>query len=744
MFAEPGSNDKRVVPVIRSGYFSGMILRAAIVFLLTCLVKAAVPDTPFLQDRSEEFRAEGELAGATLKKVHVNKDGVVYVLTDRGMARLFEKKLALDQSFRPLIGKKILDSTLSRGEIFYLLEDRLLCNGFAGTYAVKVPTNRFDRVAVADNGKALVSGPMQSALIEEGKFTEISVSGKPFAHGDRFWIIASNGLYEVSDGVNLVASEKGIQSIAVEDQFVLLGTTNGITIPGASKEDRKFINEDGMPWHDITSIVFHGEDAWIGTTRGIFREREDEKTDYYASRRWLLDDYVIDAALDAGGNAYVLTKTGLNKIVYEKMTLEDKAVRYQKKIRDRHIRFGFCSELYLSRPGDIASAQMIDTDNDGTWSNYYMASMAFRFGATGDPEARDHAWETFAALERLEKINPLGGFPARTFEREGFRNSDPDRWHIVGDGFWEWKAHTSSDEITAHCFGSAALYECVAKTDEEKARIATFISKIVDHIIRNNWYLIDVDKKPTLWARWNPEYVNWFPHTIGDRRLNSAEIVALLQFAHAITGKEAYRQKGMELLNKHGYLENILSPMSKIAKTPGFLHQGNDMGNEWNHSDDLLGFVAYYVLYKYAFNDELRAKYAGAIRDHWEIEKDEKNPFWNAVYASVKGAEIDTDGMLWILRRFPLDMTDWTVINSHRGDITKLPENFRGKQLEELLPPGERRITRWNGHPFVLDGGNGGHTELAGDEFLLPYWLARYLNVIGPGEKNSTEPAVSP
>ena len=37
---------------------------------------------------------------------------------------------------------------------------------------------------------------------------------------------------------------------------------------------------------------------------------------------------------------------------------------------------------------------------------------------------------------------------------------------------------------------------------------------------------------------------------------------------------------------------------------------------------------------------------------------------------------------------------------------------------------------RWNGNPFALDSGSGGHLELAGDEFLLPYWMGRYLKVI--------------
>jgi hypothetical protein len=37
---------------------------------------------------------------------------------------------------------------------------------------------------------------------------------------------------------------------------------------------------------------------------------------------------------------------------------------------------------------------------------------------------------------------------------------------------------------------------------------------------------------------------------------------------------------------------------------------------------------------------------------------------------------------------------------------------------------------RHNANPFDLDGGGGQHSRLAGDEYLLPYWMARYLKVI--------------
>ena len=154
------------------------------------------------------------------------------------------------------------------------------------------------------------------------------------------------------------------------------------------------------------------------------------------------------------------------------------------------------------------------------------------------------------------------------------------------------------------------------------------------------------------------------------------------------------------------------------------------MGNEWNHSDDLLAFVNYWTLCRFAFNDTLRRAYAEAVRDHWELEKEERNPLWNFIYASTGAPAYDVEGAVWTLQTFPMDLINWTVTNSKRGDITRLPDNFRNQQTERLLPPDERAVMRWNGNPFVLDGGAGGTSELAGDEFLLPYWMGRYLRVI--------------
>lgn len=707
-----------------------------LLLLFTVSLNAALKDVPFPQDRAVKFTATAELNAATYERLEIEREGIVYVRTDRGVARVFGEKLALDRSFRPLSGLKAKDIALGKGQLYYLYDDKFLSNGDTGRPIGHLPANQFTSLAIADNGAVLLAGANNLALFINGKSQPLpwptgTSANSLYSHGNDFYAIFGNDIYRMrGQNVEKFHSGSGLTTLAFREKEIVVGTTNGIY--GLSLRDGKetFARITRLPVLHITCLAVTEKDIWAGTPQGAFRRKADGTIDYYASGRWLLDDAVKDLQLDAAGNAYVLTKTGLTKIEFTPMTLAEKAAYYDAKIRNRHVRFGFTAELMLKTPGDVSTAEMIDTDNDGTWSNYYMASQGFRFGATGDEQARHNAWQTFAAMERLEEINPLEGFPSRTFERRGFKFSDVDRWHPTEDGDWDWKAHTSSDEIAAHTFGCAVMYETVAKTKEEKARVATFFDKVATHIIRNNYYLIDMDGKPTLWARWNPEYVNNYPPTVVDRRLNSSEIIATLQLAYHMTQKPIYKEKAFELMNQHGYLANIQSSTTNVAFTKDALFQGINMGDEWNHSDDLLGFITYWVLHRYAFNGELKAKYAAAVRDHWLIEKHEQNPIWNFVYAACGGKDADLEGAAWTLRQFPLDLITWSIKNSHRQDITKLEPNFRGEEVRELLPHDERQITRWNTQPFILDGGNNGNLEFCGDEYLLPYWMGRYLKLI--------------
>jgi len=209
----------------------------------------------------------------------------------------------------------------------------------------------------------------------------------------------------------------------------------------------------------------------------------------------------------------------------------------------------------------------------------------------------------------------------------------------------------------------------------------------------------------------------------------------MLQTAYHFTGKEKYREAILTLMKEHGYLENLMRPMKSIGMAPPDADElSKDLSDGWNHSDDEMYYCGYWGLYRYALNDTLKAKYREAIIDHWEIERPEKEGLWNIMTAIAGAEKIDLDEAVWYLQEYPLDLVNWTILNSHRKDIKRIEPNFRKQTIEEVLPPDETRIARHNANMFDLDENGGGRSEnSAGDIWLLPYWIGRYLGVIsGP------------
>ena len=378
---------------------------------------------------------------------------------------------------------------------------------------------------------------------------------------------------------------------------------------------------------------------------------------------------------------------------------------------------------------------MRTSDNDGLWTSMYLAGEVFRYSVTKSEEALQNITESLDALERLYTVNHIPGCPSRSFERRGYKYHDKP-WRRAEDPEWDWKSTTSSDEAIGHIFAFAAIAELVDVPELQEKSIM-LIDTLMSHIVKNDFYLVDWNGEPTQWARWHPDYVNARPKMVGDRKINSSNIIGMLQTAYHFTKKEKYKEAAFYLMEEHGYLENLMKPMDEIGMAPADADLlSKELSDGWNHSDDEMYYCGYWGLYRYAFNDELKAKYREAIIDHWEYEREEKEGLWNIMTALVGAEEIDLDEAVWYLQKYPLDLIEWTITNSHRKDIVKIEPNFRKQTIAEMLPASELRISRHNANRFDLDGGNGGRGESsAGDIWILPYWIGRYLGVIGAPEK---------
>ena len=108
-----------------------------------------------------KFRLHPALAGAEMRKLCIDKDGVAHVLTDRGMARLFGDVLAADRSFRPLAGKVAKVIALSRaGDLYLLFDDGWLSNAEAGAPGARFSRpGAFDQIAVDNSTNLVLTAP---------------------------------------------------------------------------------------------------------------------------------------------------------------------------------------------------------------------------------------------------------------------------------------------------------------------------------------------------------------------------------------------------------------------------------------------------------------------------------------------------------------------------------------------------------------------------------------------------------
>ena len=178
-----------------------------------------------------------------------------------------------------------------------------------------------------------------------------------------------------------------------------------------------------------------------------------------------------------------------------------------------------------------------------------------------------------------------------------------------------------------------------------------------------------------------------------------------------------------------------MRPMSQIGKNDSDL-LSKVLSEEWNHSDDEMYFLAYWGLYPYALKPSLKEKFRKAIQDHWEIERPEGDALWNFTYAMTGAKKFDLAESILFLKTYPFDLRNWAINNSKRSDVDIIAPNFRGQTTKERLPLGELPIFRHNGQIFTLDSqGDGSVLISAGDTWLLPYWMGRYLGVISAPKK---------
>lgn len=642
---------------------------------------------------------------------------------------------------------------------------------------------------------ALPAGPQLRVLTRTHLLThtgeawtrvEVPVDGVAAAQSadGRVAVVAAGEVHERTDGgawTRLVlrnATEgwqpPGLSHVAYDSRGRLwFASGQGV---GVRDDAWRFIDPArGLPVLGFTGMAAGGDgDMWLATSRGAVRVH-DRGIEYRQGRRWLPADDIGAVAVDDGGAAWFATSAGVGGITPRAQTLQAKAAAFEEAITRHHRRtpYGYVVEATLTTPGDVTSAVTGDNDNDGLWTGMYGAAQAFAYAATGSEAARTRARRAFEALRFLVDVTRGGthpappGFPARSImptsgpdpntrdnaARDRIRRDTIDarwkvlepRWPRSADGQWYWKTDTSSDELDGHYFFYALYHDLVAQTPEEQAEVAAVVRAITDHLLAHDYTLTDHDGTPTRWAVFGPAAMNhdrvWFE----ERGLNSLSMLTYLRITAHVTGDAKYDTVARTLSDGHGYAMNLLHPKVSLGVGGG------------NQSDDEMAFMNYYHLLKYEHDAEVRQAVARSLYDYWQLERPERNPFFNLVAAmSLQGTtftdaygtqDLSLPDALWLddtvdtLTRFPTDLIDWGLTNSHRLDVRPLPTHVRpdseGRHAlrtdGKVLPVDERMVFHWNHDPYQLDYGGTGGRLADGTSFLLPYYMALHHRVLLAG-----------
>ena len=583
-----------------------------------------------------------------------------------------------------------------------------------------------------ENENILFAGTVNGLQMWNGNWTKvpgtngIKINQIAKGEGDELWLATSDGLFQrkenkwlnLCDYVMDAGLQRNFVSIAAGKNpgDMIFGSNFAMSQISANGNHWNFTGEDGLPFGPVTTILQTENELWLGTANGAIKK--DNKWHYYNGKRWLADNKVNDIVQIDRNTVWIATGKGISEIRTADYSFENKAAYFERRLNERHLHYNLVSDCRFASPGDTASWSCHTNDNDGLWTSIYLAAESFRYAVTGEQEAYDNAVRTFLAMEKLQTVNPIPGFVARSYVSIDESTGEGGEWHVSADGKWKWKGDTSSDEIVGHMFAYPLFYELVAK-GEIKERVKTVVQKLMDHIVDNNFHLVDLDGIPTRWGVWSPDSLNNSADWLYEKGINSLQILSFLKSATFVTGDPKFEKAYQILIKDHHYDKNML--VQKMY-TPF----------EINHSDDELSFLPYYCLMRYSKDAELRKTYEKSLLRSWKAEQNDRISIWNIISTAGLGTDCDLTVAVEELQEYPLDIIGWGVQNSHRWDLRKDPLNdrFNKPQATTSIPVNERGISKWNSNTYIFDYGGNGTYEDDGAAWLLPYWMARYHRLI--------------
>lgn len=357
----------------------------------------------------------------------------------------------------------------------------------------------------------------------------------------------------------------------------------------------------------------------------------------------------------------------------------------------------------------------------------YVGTLSMMYSITKDDRDKEKLIQSVKALNLLCRASGVDGLLARAVIPFDSPWKDDGIWRLTPDGKYKWRGDVSSDQVDGVMFGFSWAYESV-HDETVRREIAKDVTAIVEHILRNDLRIIDVDGKPTTWGKYFPQYTMIEP-------LNALLWLQALKIAHQVSSDTKYADLYKKYAIEMKYAERAIHVRRNLDPTrKGFV----------NHSDDVLFFLGIEPLLRLEKDPQLREHYIKSLKHAWEGSplfpglKPEANPLYSFLSAKYLGDTSEVENAIKTLLWFPFSIK-WnkdTLAKYEQQHGIRLIWNVQSPEPEKGKPiPIDRRENTWSAwvqDPYLSPGDplEDSPVEYNGHDYLLGYWLGRYYGFI--------------
>lgn len=426
-------------------------------------------------------------------------------------------------------------------------------------------------------------------------------------------------------------------------------------------------------------------------------------------------------------SAFIFSSPSYSEDTGKPVSLLKKAEIFQQDMEERFLLNGqaLC-KLRLPKDGKGLSYNMPD---NAYMTGIYVATLSMKYLVTKNEKDKEQLVQSVKALNHLCRVSGEPGLLARAAIPADSTWEDDGIWRLSPDKKYKWRGDVSSDQVDGVMFGFSWAYDAITDEDIRK-EIAKDVTDIVEHILKNDLRIVDVDGKPTIWGKYFPQYTKIEP-------LNALLWLQALKVAHQVSGNDKYAELYKKYAIEMKYAETaVLSRRNLDPTRKGFV----------NHSDDVLFFLGIEPLLRLEQDPQIRGYYIQSLKHAWEGTppypglKPEANPLYSFLAAKYLNDRSEIENAINTLVWFPFS------IKWNQDTLKKYEERYGIKLSWEVQSPDpekgkpipiDRRENTWSAwvqDPYLSPGDpmEDSPLEYNGHDFLLGYWLGRYYGYIPP------------